>query len=108
MGDVVDRYLDLAEKWGTAMENADPESANKLYKKLEKLYLSVATSGAEDRLLEHATTHYNDSVRFLLASRLADKAQAISLYKELAHSSLSFIAVSAEYILRELLHSRTD
>jgi len=106
MRTLVDRYIELAEKWGGLMARGDAASANDLYDQIRSLFGRIAAAGAAESLFAHSN-HPNDSVSFFIASHLkeADPARAVPIYERLVTSQLPFVSVSAEFILDELLKS---
>jgi hypothetical protein len=96
-------YLRLARNWGEASKEAKPHLANAIHDKLLALHESIVAAGDEAELLVHADDK-NDSVAFCVAARLKDRdrARAIKVYRRLMKSPLPFIAISAEYILKEM------
>ena len=107
MNEIVQEYVGLAKKWGDAMAASDSSSANRLFDRIADLYERIATEGQEGLLLKHADDE-SECVRFFIASHIKelDPTRAIQMYERLACSPLPFVAVSADYILRELRRVR--
>ncbi len=102
MEDLIRQYLRLAVEWGDAMSRGDSSASNNLHDELVKTFTQLDSSGHREALYRH-TNHSNDAVRFWIASHInvTDPKRALDIYRELTASYLSFITVSAKWILKE-------
>jgi hypothetical protein len=100
LASAVDRYIELAESWGNAMNEPDSTTANALYDKIQPVYQEILKSRQETDLFDRADAA-SDPVAFFIASHMKeqDRERAIKHYERLAQSPFPFVAVSAQVIL---------
>jgi len=101
MRDPIDDYVELAQSWGSAMEQGDSATANPLHDKIQTAFQVIRTAGRERELFDRANT-CSDAVRFFIASHLkeSDPSSARELYEILSDSPLPYVAVSSRYICK--------
>jgi hypothetical protein len=100
---LVSEYIRLAEKWGTALEGGESETANLLFDRVQNLYGQLVEKGQESLLFGQIQTA-PIAARFFIASHLkqSDSATARKVYSQLSNSSRPFISLSAGHALNEM------
>jgi hypothetical protein len=99
-----DDYIRLANEWNASMEKGDSDKANSINDELQLIYTRLVATGGVGALFRRAENE-TDGVQLFIASHMKehDFPRALSVYKRLAQSTVPFVAVSAKYILREML-----
>jgi hypothetical protein len=99
----VDEYLQLATKWGEALENGDSDAANVLYDRIQGLFQHLCDAKQEEALFGKAE-FVRDAACLFIASHLKDRdpSRAMRLYQRLTQSDLPFVSLSAKHALIDL------
>ncbi len=107
VNDLVPRYIDCVNQWGLIIARGNPGesiAANAIQEEIQRIYQEILKFGGLERLLSYADDD-NDCVRFVVASHIKehDVPRAQIIYRQLTDSPLPFVAVSSQYILKELM-----
>ena len=95
--------LFLADEWGAEFDFGDSNASNRLHDELQKTFSDIRISQREHELFDRVN-RVGDAASFWIASHMkeANLPQARSVYERLTRSRSPSIALSAEYILKEM------